>query len=303
MTDKDNNLRKEASRMTKSDEAYPGKEVSDMTIRDEAYLGRPVSAFVVDAHTHIAPYYMSGWYETPRETTNAAIVKSLDRLGIDCIVTAPHMLVMGMMKAANESAVEAMAEFSDRIYGYITICPGEGLEAVKSELEKYGRNPGFLGLKLLPGYHGSLTQKEYRYAADFANEKACVVLTHTWGGNPPLSEVEELAGRHPRMKLMCAHQGGGYSEYSNTLGEVMKRQPNLYMEICGSLTNSLSMEDLVEIAGEDRVIYGSDLINLDVRYDFGRVVFSTLSDAIKKKLLSGNFLSLLAGSQMGQISI
>lgn len=287
--------------MTNRTKAYPDKETSGMTIRDEAYLGMPVSAFVVDAHTHVSPYYMGGWYETPVETTSAAIVKSLDRLGIDCIVTAPHMLVMGMMQVANEAAVEAMAEFPGRIYGYVSICPGEGMEAVKSELRKYERNPGFLGLKLLPGYHGSLMQKEYAYAADYADEKACVVLTHTWGGNPPLSEVENMAQRHPRMKLMCAHQGGGYAEYSHALCEVMKRCPNLYMEICGSLSNPLAMEDLVEIAGEDRVIYGSDLINLDVRYDFGRVAFSPLSDPIKKKLLSGNFLSLLAGSQMGRI--
>jgi predicted TIM-barrel fold metal-dependent hydrolase len=59
---------------------------------------------------------------------------------------------------------------------------------------------------------------------------------------------------------------------------------------------------LVAIAGEDRVIYGSDLINLDPRYDFGRVVFSPLPDGVKRKILSGNFLSLLRDSGMGGIA-
>lgn len=274
-----------------------------MTIRDEAYLGRPVSCFVVDAHTHILPYYMSGWYQTPRETATAAIVASLDRMGINCIVTAPHRLVMGMMEEANAAAAAAIEEFPGRVYGYISVCPGAGMDTVRAELNRHAKNPGFVGMKFLPGYHGSLRQREYEYAAHFADERACVVLTHTWGGDPPLAEVAELAEAHPRLKLLCAHQGGGYPALSRSLASHMRGLPNLYMETCGSLINELAMEDLVELAGEDRVIYGSDLINLDVRYDFGRVVFSPLQDNVKKKLLSGNYLSLLSTSEMGRIAV
>lgn len=273
-----------------------------MTIRDEAFHGRPISAFVVDAHTHLSPYYMSGWYESPHETATSAVVAGMDRLGINCIVTAPHPLVMGMMRVANKAAADAIRDFPGRIFGYISVCPGEGLDAVREELAQYGRDPGFLGLKFLSGYHGSLTQLEYQYAADFANEAACPVLTHTWSNSPPLSEVRQLAEKHPRMKLMCAHQGGGDAGLSRELAGAISRLPNLYMELCGSLANPLAVEDLVELAGEGRVIYGSDSINLDVRYDFGRVVFSPLGDEVKKKLLSGNFLSLLQTSQMGRIA-
>lgn len=273
-----------------------------MTIRDEAYMGKPISAFIVDAHTHVGPYYSGGWYEAPSETTNKAIVEIMDRLGINCIVTASHPIIMGMMQLANETTLSAINEYPGLIYGYISVCPGEGLGAVKSELKKYALNPGFVGLKFLPGgYHGSLTQREYRYAADFANEMACVVLVHTWAGNPPISEVSEMAGSHPGMKLLCAHQGGGVAAHTYKLAEAMKRHSNLYMEICGSMSNTLEMEEIVSLAGEDRVIFGSDMINLDPRYDFGRVVFSTLDDDVKKKILSKNFLSLLHTSKMGNI--
>lgn len=272
-----------------------------MTVRDEAFLGKPISAFVVDAHTHIGPDYMRGCYQSPQETTTGAIVRSMDRLGIDCIVTAPHPLIMGMMAVANETTAAAISDFPGRIYGYICICPGEGMEAVREQIGLYADHPGFLGLKFLPGYHGSLTQPEYRYAAGFANERGSVVLTHTWGNSPPLNEVEELAQMHPRMKLLCAHQGGGSADLSRSLARIMESQPNLYMEICGSLVNPLAIEDLVALAGEDRVVFGSDQINLDPRYDFGRVVFSPLSDYVKKKILSGNFLSLLCDTGMGRI--
>ena len=272
-----------------------------MTIRDEAYHGKPLSVFIVDAHTHIGPYYLNGWYQAPSETAISAIINSMNRLGINCIVTTSHALVMGMMEVANEVVAKAIRDFPSRIYGYISICPGEGLEVVKSQIRQYGNHPGFLGFKFLPGYHGPLTQKEYEYTADYANEKSCIVLIHTWNENPPLSQLEELAVRHPFIKLLCAHQGGGSADLSRKLAAIMKRQPNLYMEICGSLLNTMAIEDLVALVGEDRIIYGSDMINLDPRYDFGRVVFSPLPDVIKKKLLSGNYLSLLNMSQMGQI--
>ena len=69
----------------------------------------------------------------------------------------------------------------------------------------------------------------------------------------------------------------------------MKRHSNLYMEICGSMSNTLEMEEIVSLAGEDKVIFGSDMINLDARYDFGRVVFSTLDDEVKKKYYQKTF--------------
>ena len=272
-----------------------------MTIKQEAYLGKPISAFIVDAHTHISPYYLNGWYQNPDRISNSSVIEIIDRLGIDCIVTAPHSIILGMMTYANEIAAAAVKEYPGRIYGYISICPVEGLSAVKAQLKKYGKHTGFLGFKFLPGYHGSLGQPEYQYAADFANEASCPVLIHTWANDPPLAEVRKLAEARPHMKLLCAHQGGGSAELSRKLANIMKQQPNIYMEICGSLSNTMALEDLVEIAGEDHVIYGSDMINLDPRYDLGRVVFAPLPDSIKKKLLSQNFLSLLDTSQMGKI--
>jgi predicted TIM-barrel fold metal-dependent hydrolase len=98
-----------------------------------------------------------------------------------------------------------------------------------------------------------------------------------------------------------AHQGGGDTGRTDAYTKLMKDYSNLYMEICGSLYNQYSMEEIVGLAGEDRVIFGTDLINLDPRFDLGRVIFSTLSDSVKKKVLAENYLKLLEGSKMGKI--
>jgi uncharacterized protein len=274
-----------------------------MTIREDAFSGKPVSVFVIDSHTHLGPYYMSGWYASRKQTSDEAVIASLDSLGIDCIVTAPHQLIIGMMEEANRRAAAAAGKFPGRIYGYISICPGEGKDKVRKELSKYEKDQRFLGLKLLPGYHGSVHQKGYDYALDFADEKGCVVLVHTWGNCPSIYDVGSLLEKRSGMKLLCAHQGGGSADLSKDLAALMKAHPNLFMELSGSLYNTMSVEDLVVLVGEDRLIYGSDMINLDPRYDFGRVVLSTLSDDIKKKILAKNFLDILKDSEMGKIVI
>jgi len=272
-----------------------------MQIVDEAFNGMPITAPVIDAHTHILEYYHSGWYQS--FTTNKDIIAVMDHIGIDCIVTAPHSLILGDMEYTNKIAAEATEEYPGRIFAYISIIPHEGIEAVKAALYKYSKNERFIGLKFLPGYHGFLAGIEYDYALDFAAEIGCPVLCHIWENSPSLLDVERAAKSRPDLKLMMAHQGGGNADCSDAYAKLMSIYPNLYMEICGSLFNQYSMEQLVELASEDRVIYGSDLINLDPRYDFGRVVFSTLDDRIKKKILAENFLHLISGSKMGHICL
>ncbi len=270
-----------------------------MGIRDEAFAGLPISVPVIDAHTHTLSDSYMGWYQSIR--TDDDIIALLDHLGINCIVTAPHTLIYGDMEYTNASTAQSISNHPGRIYGYIHISPQRGLEATKFAIEKYSKNKGFVGFKFLPGYHGPLAAPEYDYALDFAAEVGCPVLSHVWGGAPALADVERAAKARPNLKLMMAHQGGGGPEHTDAYTALMKDYPNLYMEICGSLYNWYCMEEYVEMAGEDRVIFGTDQINLDPRYDLGQVIFSTLSDTIQKKILAENFLSLLQGSQLGGI--
>lgn len=270
-----------------------------MKIIDEAYNGKPISVPVIDAHSHILEDSVMGWYQS--FTSNSDIIALMDHIGIDCIVTAPHSLIMGNMTYSNEVAADAAHEYPGRIYGYISIIPQEGLAEVKRNLDKYSKNSNFIGLKFLSGYHGTLTSVEYNYAFDFAREIGCPVLSHIWTNNPPMKEVEEVVKSRPSLKLLMAHQGGGTAESTDDYVKLMKVYPNLYMEICGSLYNEYSIEEFVEMVGEDRVIYGSDMINLDPRFDFGRVTFSSLEDGVKKKIFAENYLNLIKGSGMGQI--
>ena len=272
-----------------------------MTIREEAFAGKPLSCRVIDAHTHIGPYHMSGWHQKYNRTDTASVLEDLGRLGIDCIVTAPHPMVQERMAEANAIAAQAARQFPGKVYGYISIVPACGMAAVKAELTRYEKDPAFLGLKFLTGYHGDLLQPEYEYAMDFAEEHRCPVLCHEYANVPDRKEfVEALKTRH-NMPLIIAHQGGGFAADTKACAPIIRDHENAYMELCGSLENQLPVEGIVELVGEDKVIFGTDAINLDPKYELGKVALSPLSDTVKKKIFAENYLRLLQNSQMGKI--
>lgn len=274
-----------------------------MTILEEAYQGLPLSCPVIDAHTHIGPYHLSGWHQKYDRTHTAAVLADLERLGIDCIVTAPHPMVQERMEEANAIAAKAAQNFPGKVYGYISVVPPCGLEAVKQELSKYEKNPAFIGLKFLTGYHGSLLQKEYGYAMDFADEVGCPVLCHIYANVPDKQEFPQALKQRHNMQLIIAHQGGSFASETRSCAPIVRDHENAAMELCGSLDNSLGTEQILELVGEDKVIFGTDAINLDPKYELGKVAFSPLSDEVKKKLFAGNYLRLLTHSQMGKITL
>ena len=262
-----------------------------MNIASEVLAGIPISCEVIDAHTHITPYTNTGWYQYQPELST--LIHDMDRYGVNTIVTAPHALVGSYSEEANSITVAAMKEYPGRILGYVCFNPEYGLAETKSIVKKYWGKPGFVGFKFLSGYHGSLLSEPYAYALSVANEHHAPVLCHTWANSPPFSEFRTVAKKYPKLSLIAGHGGGSRSTYKDAIA-ACKDHSNLFIEICGGLYCDWWLEDIVADAGAERVIYGTDAINLDMRYDLGRVVFADLPESDKKKILAVNFKKILA---------
>ena len=67
--------------------------------------------------------------------------------------------------------------------------------------------------------------------------------------------------------------------------------------------NTLSFSDIAGLVGVDRMIFGTDAIDLDPRFDFGRLAISDLPDDAKKMIFAENYLRLLEHSQLGKIQL
>ncbi|NLD86915.1 MAG: amidohydrolase family protein [Clostridiales bacterium] len=273
------------------------------TLREKALRGEPLDIPIIDMHTHIGPKYSRGYHQYAKYVTLEGQMRMYDLMGIDCCVTRPHGMSDFTSECICAITAEAAALYPGRIYGYISATPFEGIDALKKCIDIYADNPAFVGFKLLGGYNGQYTESVYSYAFDYANERGCPVVCHTWESNPPLSQMAEIASKHPNLSFIIAHLGGGSERTTREAAEYINELDNLYTDTCGSLYNTLSIEDIVEMVGADKILFGTDAVDIDPRLDFGRMAFSMISDGDKKKIFAENYLKILSKSTMGRINL
>ena len=111
-----------------------------------------------------------------------------------------------------------------------------------------------------------------------------------------LAPLKKTGGRNNSGRLTTRHQGGGHKGETAFFLKVMKDYPNLYLDTCGSIANAMSIWDMALEAGEDRLVYGSDILYMEPRYELGKIVFSGMPEELMRKIFAENYLKLLEGS-------
>ena len=69
--------------------------------------------------------------------------------------------------------------------------------------------------------------------------------------------------------------------------------PNIYLETCSTFRTPGVIEQLVNEAGADRVLFGTDMPLLDPRSQLGKIITARISEEDKQKVLGGNARRLL----------
>ena len=85
-------------------------------------------------------------------------------------------------------------------------------------------------------------------------------------------------------------RGGGLSQEAVDTARIF---PNVYLETCGSGATHGAIEFGVEHAGADRVLYGSDYVQFDMRQQVGKIVTADVPEDAKRKILGLNAIKLL----------
>jgi len=242
---------------------------------------------VIDFHAHVG-----SWPQYGMDANLAGMVRAMDLAGVDqaCIFN----IFYGEANLCNDAVAEAVAQYPDRFLGFAFVTPHYPEEMVP-ELNRAFDTLGMKGLKIYPPYFNQpVTDEVWAPVFEFCNARGIPVISHSWGGDahcgPKL--FAELAGRYPQVPFVLGHAGGGPEGWQEAI-EAAQKAPNVYLEICGSARNPGSIELLVEGAGEDRVLFGSDNPLLDPRIQLGRIVTSTISETAKRKVLGENAARIL----------
>src|SRR5215472_4012743 len=177
---------------------------------------------------------------TPEERM-AFLVKCMDRVGVERLILSQgysadqHPNPPEQFRLENDRVMRAVKAFPDRAYGSVYLSPAL-LDFSMQELNRCIRYGPMVMIGEIEA-EARCNVAEMDRIAEWAVANEVVVLQHEWlkaGGNEPGEstpyDVVELARRHPRLQIVCAHTGGNWE----LAIRAVRHTKNAYAGIAGS---------------------------------------------------------------------
>jgi len=277
---------------------------------------------IIDFHTHVVPSGIkerradyaghdacfSLLYAEPKAklATAEEVIASMDEHEIDKSV----ILNLGWVShefcvETNDYILEAIARHPERLIGFCVIQPLAGDKALK-ELERCARN-GVKGIGEMRPDVQDFDLKDssvMRPVIETAVKHNLIFLTHAsepvghqyFGkGNITPEAIYPFILNFPDLKVVCAHWGGGLPFYA-LMPEVAEALSNVYFDTAATpfLYKSQIFKQIADIAGSDKILFGSDYPLLSPRRIIDQLESTGLSQEDKAKILGGNAQRLLS---------
>jgi predicted TIM-barrel fold metal-dependent hydrolase len=249
-----------------------------------------------DQHSHLGS--VPG--DTP-EQRMTFLVKCMDRVGVERLILSQgysddkHPNPPEQFRLENDRAMRAVKAFPDRAYGSVYLSPALP-DFSMEELNRCVRDGPMVMIGELEA-DARCNVPAMDAIAEFAIANEVLILQHEWlkaGGNEAGEstpfDVVELAKRHPRLQIVCAHTGGNWEPAIRAIRDTR----NVYAGIAGSDPTAGFVEMAVRELGADRVIYGSDVGGRSFASQIAKVEGANISESDKELILAGNLRRLLA---------
>jgi hypothetical protein len=241
------------------------------------------------AHLHDVPG------ATP-EARMAFLVKCMDRLGIERLIlsqgySADEHPTPDQLREENDRVMRAVKAFPSRAFGSVYLSPAH-LAFSLQEFDRCVRD----GPMIMIGEIETdmrCNVPEMDPIAERAVALNVPILQHAGlisGGNPPGDstpyDVVELARRHPKLQIVCAHT-------IDLTARIIRDTKNVYAGIAGGDSMAGITEVAVRELGAERVIYGSDCGGRSFASQISKVLDADIPDSAKELILGGNLRRLL----------
>lgn len=251
----------------------------------------------IDAHNHV-------WEKKGKLDKADAknILKAADLIGIDRLcVSAPlfhDCPTPEEFRQSNNIVIEAM-KFSKRFIGFCFVNPGYAREAT-AEIEHCVVRHGMAGIKLYHQYF--ICDPVQRPVMEKAAELGVPVLMHagkvtdpeTQAAQPRLSSAAHFIKAlkmFPDTILIQGHIGGGGDWEWNLRWLENLSGNNYYIDLSGSVIDAGIARRTLDAAGEDRVLFATDM---SYEEGVGKVIDAGFSERQLAKIFSGNMEKILS---------
>ncbi len=246
---------------------------------------------IIDAHAHLGS---SREFYYP-DISVESVLGIMDRLHIDKMLQTHMLLFYGKYDEGISESIEAFEKSEGRILSCLVFNPRECEKSLKVIDDNIHKEP-FIGIKIHPSLHLYPADGEnYNIIWEYVSKNNIFLWTHSWSISPTnpnqvYSQVklfEKYLKKYPDVKLILSHSGG-LEEGIRKAVELARIYPNLYLDVAGDVLFFGLIEFLVENAGADKIIFGSDLTMLDPRINLGRVLTAKIDLETKRKILGLN---------------
>lgn len=241
---------------------------------------------IIDFHGHTGRQDTYNMIDDP-----AAILHAMDRVGIDvaCLFNIFHP----DGTTGNDITARFVAAHPDRFAGFAYVSPTMP-DGMVAELTRAIDELGMVAIKLYPPYtKWDLNEPIWHPIYEFANERGLAIIFHT--GTDPHSDpglLEDCAAQFPNANFVAGH-AGNVAEPRAAAIKAAQTYPNVYLETCSTFRTPGVIEQLVNEAGADRVLYGSDIALMDPRAQLGKIITADISEEAKRMVCGGNAARLL----------
>jgi predicted TIM-barrel fold metal-dependent hydrolase len=277
---------------------------------------------IVDFHTHVVPSGIkerradyagrdacfSLLYAEPKAklATAEEVIASMDEHGIDkSVILNLGWVSHELCVETNDYILEAIARYPERLIGFCVIQPLAGDKALK-ELERCAQN-GVKGIGEMRPDVQDFDLKDssvMKPVIETAVKHNLIFLTHAsepvghqyFGkGNITPEAIYPFILNFPDLKVVCAHWGGGLPFYA-LMPEVAEALGNVYFDTAATpfLYKPQIFKQIADIAGSDKILFGSDYPLLSPKRIIDQLESTGLSQEDKAKILGGNAQRLLS---------
>jgi len=162
----------------------------------------------------------------------------------------------------NDALLALAREHPNRVRGYVTVNPNYTTHALGEIVRCLGA--GMIGIKLAASRRA--TDPLLDPICEIARERGVPVLQHVWQHRRrdwPGQEASDgaelcgLAGRHPDVRFILGHIGGG-GAWQHSLA-ALRAAPNVYVDLSGSGVDGGMLESCLAAVGVERLLWGSDI--------------------------------------------
>lgn len=245
---------------------------------------------ITDAHVHMGPYYK---FHIPQNSAEE-MLKVMDRMHINQSCVSSHLAITGDWYQGNRLTAKAVSNHPERFIGYVVVSPNEP-EMINDELNRAFNDWNFKGIKLVPDNHQQpIGSDGFRPVFEFASEKKCLVLVHTYHGSPydDPKLFGDIAIRYPDVPILMVHSGALPGAFEGAI-QLAKKHRNLFLDISGSFITGFWISRMVKEVGANKVLFSSDQPFIDPRYSLGRLLNANLSLEELSSVLGSNIRYLL----------